>query len=111
MHEEPCVWDGNRSLKLFQLSTGCIDQVYLALRIGLQDLFLGEESMPLLFDDAFVYFDEKRLERLLFYLKEQFPDKVPMGDVTPRELGFQQGIQWLIQHLHEVKKWSEEDNV
>ena len=30
---------------------------------------------------------------LLFYLKEQFPDKVPMGDVTPRELGFQQGIQ------------------
>ena len=70
MHEEPCVWDGNRSLKLFQLSTGCIDQVYLALRIGLQDLFLGEESMPLLFDDAFVYFDEKRLERLLFYLKD-----------------------------------------
>jgi hypothetical protein len=48
---------------------------------------------------------------LLFYLKEQFPDKVPMGDVTPRELGFQQGIQWLIQHLIEVKKWSEEDNV
>ena len=70
MHEEPCVWDGNRSLKLFQLSTGCMDQVYLALRIGLQDLFLGEESMPLLFDDAFVYFDEKRLERLLFYLKD-----------------------------------------
>ena len=26
--------------------------------------------MPLLFDDAFVYFDEKRLERLLFYLKD-----------------------------------------
>ncbi len=70
LHEEPCVWDGNRSLKLFQLSTGCVDQIYLALRIGLQDLFLGEESMPLMFDDAFVYFDEKRLERLLLYLKD-----------------------------------------
>jgi hypothetical protein len=48
---------------------------------------------------------------LLLYLKEQFPDKVPMGDITPRELGFEQGIQWVIQHLREVKKWSEEDNV
>ena len=70
LHEEPCVWDGNRSLKLFQLSTGCVDQVYLALRIGLQELFLGEETLPLMFDDAFVYFDEKRLERLLLFLKD-----------------------------------------
>ena len=70
LHEEPCVWDGNRSLSLFQLSTGCVDQVYLALRIGLQELFLKDETLPLMFDDAFVYFDEKRLERLLLYLKD-----------------------------------------
>ena len=57
-------------MKLFQLSTGCVDQVYLALRIGLQELFLGEETLPLMFDDAFVYFDEKRLERLLLFLKD-----------------------------------------
>ena len=69
-NEEPCLWDGNRKLKLFQVSTGCVDQVYLALRIALQDLFLAEEKMPLLFDDAFVYFDDKRLERLLLYLNE-----------------------------------------
>lgn len=67
-NEELCIWDGSRRLKLFQVSTGCVDQVYLALRIALQDLFFGEEPLPLLFDDAFVYFDEKRLERLLFYL-------------------------------------------
>lgn len=66
--EEPAVWDGNRMVKLFQLSTGCADQVYLALRIGLQDLFFEEDTLPLLFDDAFVYFDDKRLERLLVYL-------------------------------------------
>lgn len=69
-NEEPCIWDGSRKLKLFQVSTGCVDQVYLALRIGLQDLFLQEETLPLLFDDAFVYFDDKRLERLLAYLSE-----------------------------------------
>ena len=67
-HEEPVVWDGSRMLKLFQLSTGAVDQVYLALRIGLQDLFFEDETMPLLFDDTFVYFDDKRLERLLLYL-------------------------------------------
>ena len=69
-NEEPCVWDGNRTLKLFQVSTGCVDQVYLALRIALQDLFFEEEKLPLLFDDAFVYFDDKRLESLLLYLSE-----------------------------------------
>ena len=68
-NEEPVVWDGNQTVKLFQLSTGCVDQVYLALRIGLQDLFFGEDTLPLLFDDAFVYFDDKRLERLLVYLQ------------------------------------------
>lgn len=69
-NEEPAVWDGCRRIKLFQLSTGCVDQVYLALRIGLQDLFFEEDTLPLLFDDAFVYFDDNRLERLLFCLKE-----------------------------------------
>ena len=67
-NEEPVVWDGNRTVKLFQLSAGTVDQVYLALRIGLQDLFFEDETLPLLFDDAFVYFDDKRLERLLMYL-------------------------------------------
>ena len=67
-NEEPVVWDGNRTMKLFQLSAGTADQVYLALRIGLQDLFFKEETLPLLFDDAFVYFDDKRLERFLLYL-------------------------------------------
>lgn len=69
-NEEPCVWDGRCKRSLFQVSAGCTDQVYLALRIGLQDLFFQEETLPLLFDDAFVYFDDKRLERLLLYLNE-----------------------------------------
>jgi uncharacterized protein YhaN len=55
-------------LKLFQLSAGAVDQVYLALRIGLQDIFFEDDTMPLLFDDAFVYFDDKRLEQLMIYL-------------------------------------------
>lgn len=67
-NEEPVIWDGNKTIKLFQLSTGTVDQVYLAIRIGLQDLFFEEDTLPLMFDDTFVYFDDKRLERLLRYL-------------------------------------------
>lgn len=66
--QEPQVWNGTRSLKLFQISTGCVDQIYLSIRIAMQDLFFEEETMPLIFDDAFVYFDEERLEQLLGYL-------------------------------------------
>ena len=69
-NEEPALWDGNKKVKLFQVSVGCTDQVYLALRIALQDLFFEEETLPLMFDDGFVYFDDKRLERLLKYLSE-----------------------------------------
>lgn len=65
---EPEVWDGSHRRKLFQVSTGCADQVYLSVRIALQDLFFEDETMPLMFDDAFVYFDDDRLERLLGYL-------------------------------------------
>lgn len=69
-HEEPALWDGRRKIKLFQVSTGCTDQVYLSLRIAMQDMFFKEETLPLMFDDGFVYFDDRRLERLLLYLKE-----------------------------------------
>ena len=69
-NEEPALWDGSKKVKLFQVSAGCTDQVYLALRIALQDLFFQEETLPLMFDDGFVYFDDKRLERLMNYLSE-----------------------------------------
>lgn len=67
-NEEPVIWDGSRNIPLFKLSTGTIEQLYLSLRIGFGDLFLNEEEMPLLFDDSFVYFDDKRLERFLILL-------------------------------------------
>lgn len=48
---------------------------------------------------------------LITYLTEHYPNEVPMGDVSPRELGIKQGEQGLIQHLKQVKKWSEDKDV
>ena len=49
--QDPMVWDGERKLRLFQVSAGCVDQVYLSLRMALEELFFTEEQLPLLFDD------------------------------------------------------------
>lgn len=47
-----------------RLSAGTIDQVYFSLRLAVADL-LFKEDMPLLFDDSFALYDDKRLEAAL----------------------------------------------
>lgn len=47
------------------LSTGTMEQLYLALRLVAADLLLKDKEMPLILDDAFVYYDDDRLEETL----------------------------------------------
>lgn len=57
-------WNGDFVL-LDRLSAGTIDQVYFALRLVVADLLLGKEDMPLLLDDSFALYDEKRVTEVL----------------------------------------------
>lgn len=50
-----------------KLSTGTIDQLYLALRLSMID-DLSKEKLPIILDESFVYFDNSRLENILKYL-------------------------------------------
>ena len=52
------------------LSNGAWDQVYLSLRLALVDMLFKEEKIPLIFDDAFVQYDDNRLENVLEVLSE-----------------------------------------
>ncbi len=53
------------------LSTGAADQIYLALRLAICRLALGEgESCPLILDDALVNFDGGRMAAAMELLKE-----------------------------------------
>ncbi|MEQ8197312.1 MAG: AAA family ATPase [Clostridiaceae bacterium] len=52
------------------LSNGAWDQVYLSLRLALVDMLFGEKKVPLIFDDAFVQYDDERLKNTLEVLKE-----------------------------------------
>ena len=44
---------------------------------------------------------------LISYLEVSFPDKLPIKEITPFELGLSVGIQTVIRHLKSVKQWSE----
>ena len=54
-----------------KLSVGTIDQLYLSLRLSMIE-DLSNESMPIILDEAFAYFDEERLENILKYMKDKF---------------------------------------
>ena len=62
----------NTSAKLVpleQVSSGTMDQIYLALRLAAARLLCsGPEKMPLIFDDSFVLYDDDRLRTALKWL-------------------------------------------
>ena len=55
----------------YRLSTGTIDQMYLSLRLSALNELSGE-SLPIILDEAFAYFDDERLANVLKYLKTNF---------------------------------------
>ncbi len=54
-----------------QLSIGTIDQLYLSLRLSMIDE-LSNESMPIILDESFAYYDSERLENILNYIHKMF---------------------------------------
>ncbi len=56
-----------------RLSIGTIDQLYLSLRLAMASE-LSTEKMPIILDEAFAYYDEKRLENILSYIANRFQE-------------------------------------
>lgn len=73
--ENGMVVENNRGeyVEAYKLSTGTIDQLYLALRLSMID-DLSKERLPIILDESFAYFDNERLENVLRYLKEELHD-------------------------------------
>lgn len=51
-------------------SKGTIDQLYFGLRIGLSKLISRGKNLPLILDDTFVNYDDRRMTQALRYLAE-----------------------------------------
>jgi DNA repair exonuclease SbcCD ATPase subunit len=60
---------------LSSLSKGTASQLYLAARLELVGLLSGERKPPLIFDDSFSYFDDRRLAQLWTVLIEVARDQ------------------------------------
>jgi DNA repair exonuclease SbcCD ATPase subunit len=52
------------------LSSGTLDQVYLAARLALADIVSEHKNPPVILDDPFANYDEKRLDNAMNVLKE-----------------------------------------
>lgn len=75
----------DRNLYPWQLSRGTMEQMYLALRLGAGRFFTQEEVLPVLMDEAFAAFDEKRLESTLKWLAAQ-PEQIFLFTCQKREM-------------------------
>ena len=58
-----------RLVPIEQVSSGAMDQIYLAVRLAAAKLVQsGPDTMPLIFDDSFVLYDDERLKTALKWL-------------------------------------------
>lgn len=64
------VWDGERKIPMDRLSRGTVEQIYFAVRMAAADMLL-EEPMPVILDDIFAFYDDKRLGSALKWLSSQ----------------------------------------
>lgn len=68
-----------------RLSIGTIDQLYLSLRLSMEEE-ISEEKMPVILDEAFAYFDDYRLENALKFLVEELEEnQIILFTCTKRE--------------------------
>lgn len=66
--------DDGRYISAENLSIGTIDQMYLSLRISSLKA-ISKEDMPIILDEAFVYFDDERLKNVLSFINKNYKDK------------------------------------
>lgn len=66
--------DNGEYINCSRLSLGTIDQMYLSLRIAILNE-ISKETMPILLDETFAYYDEERLSNILKYISNKYSDK------------------------------------
>ncbi len=75
-----------RLVPIDQVSSGTMDQVYLALRLAAARLFQGDkEKLPLILDDSFVLYDEDRLQSAIRWLYKSYQGQIIVFTCHQRE--------------------------
>lgn len=77
----------SRLVPLDQVSSGTMDQVYLALRLAAARFIQNDsgEQMPLIFDDSFILYDDDRLKSALKWLQSAYGGQIIIFTCHQRE--------------------------
>ena len=76
------VKSGNSYISMDYLSTGTIEQIYLALRLSIANVLI-EEDLPIIIDDIFVTYDYQRLYDTLSCLNEYLNRQIILFTTNP----------------------------
>lgn len=75
-----------RLVPIEQVSSGAMDQIYLAVRLAAARLVQnGQDPMPLIFDDSFVLYDDDRLKTALKWLVKAYDSQIIIFTCHQRE--------------------------
>ena len=84
----------SRLVPLESISSGAMDQVYLALRLAAARLLQGDgEPFPLIFDDSFTLYDDDRLRTALKWLSEAYDGQMIIFTCHRREAQMLRALQ------------------
>lgn len=76
----------SRLVPMEQVSSGTMDQIYLAVRLAAAKLVQsGKDSMPLIFDDSFTLYDDERLKTALKWLSGAYQNQIIIFTCHQRE--------------------------
>lgn len=76
--------EGQR-IPLFQVSSGTVEQVYLAFRLACIEFLWPDQPMPLFLDDSFAFYDNERLSATLCWLSENYGGQIFLFTCHQRE--------------------------
>lgn len=75
-----------RLVPIEQVSSGTMDQIYLAVRLAAAKLVQnGSDTMPLIFDDSFTLYDDDRLKTALKWLAGAYQNQIIIFTCHQRE--------------------------
>ncbi len=92
----------NKLVPLESVSSGTMDQVYLALRLASANLLRGDgEAYPLIFDDSFAQYDDERLASSLKWLSENYDGQMLIFTCHTREADVldKEGVEYNYVHI------------
>lgn len=94
------VMESNNRRELDYFSSGTLDQIYLALRLGLCNMIFQHRQVPIIMDDAFTQYDAIRIDKVMKFL-ENYSRTNQVIIFTCRELS---GYEYI--NLNELNKAS-----